>query len=155
MQLNEQTDLAIRLLLHLAAEGPDQWLPIHHIAHAQQVSLNHLVKVASRLTSGGFLESKRGRHGGVRLARAPEAMSVGEVVRYMESGFGLVACQRADETCRLLSLCRLQAHLGRALRAFMAELDGVMLSDCLRQPLPRSLPWAPAEGGSEEADLEI
>ena len=124
MQLTLQADLAMRLLMTLAA-APERQRSIVAIAEEHGVSQHHLAKVAQMLIRHGYLASARGRAGGVRLARPPEAINVGEVVRRMERGLVLVDCS----TCVLAPTCRLTGVLGEALEAFFAVLGRYTLAE--------------------------
>ncbi len=83
MQLTRHTDYALRVLIHLAAK-PSGRATIPEIADAYGLSRNHLMKVVHHLGQGGFLDTRRGRGGGFTLARAPDSISLGDVVRHTE-----------------------------------------------------------------------
>lgn len=83
MQLTRHTDYALRVLIHLAAT-PAGRATIPEIADVYDLSRNHLMKVVHHLGQGGFIATQRGRGGGFTLARAPEAIALGAVVRHTE-----------------------------------------------------------------------
>src|SRR6185312_2911579 len=91
MHLTFHTDYALRLLMLLALE-PDGLHTIEEAARRYSISRNHLMKVAQTLTRAGFVESLRGRGGGLKLARPAETINLGAVVRATEDGFALVEC---------------------------------------------------------------
>ena len=124
MKLTRYTDYALRVLMHLAVQ-PGQLTSISTIARAYGISQNHLVKVVQDLRVAGYVAAVRGRSGGIRLARPPEEINVGEVVRHTEEGFDLVECAH----CLIAPACALTAALHNALGAFMAVLDGYTLAD--------------------------
>ena len=128
MRLTLYTDYSLRVLLYLAA-APDRLSSISEIARAYGVSHNHLMKVVLDLREAGYVESVRGRFGGIRLARAAEAINVGAVVRRTEDDFVLVDCAH----CVIAPGCELSRTFGRALAAFMAVLDGSSLADLARK----------------------
>jgi Rrf2 family nitric oxide-sensitive transcriptional repressor len=128
MKLTRYTDYALRVLMHLAAR-PDRLASISEMARTYRISQNHLMKVVHDLRKEGFLESVRGRSGGVRLARLPENILVGDVVRHTEGGFDLVDC----DSCVIAKACSLTGALRQALAAFMAVLDGYTLADLVRE----------------------
>ena len=139
MRLTLHTDLAFRTLIHLGLR-PGVRVQTEEIAAAWRISSNHLDKVVQRLAAAGFIETRRGRGGGLMLARAPEAIGLGEVVRRTEEDLALVACfgasgdpcdDSAGERCVLAGACRLQAALGEALAAFLGVLDRMTLADLL------------------------
>jgi Rrf2 family nitric oxide-sensitive transcriptional repressor len=85
MQLTRYSDFSLRVLMYLAVRS-ERLATIDEIAEAYGISRAHLMKVVHQLGRAGFLETTRGRGGGVQLARAPEEIGVGEVVRFTEGG---------------------------------------------------------------------
>jgi Rrf2 family nitric oxide-sensitive transcriptional repressor len=136
MRLTLHTDFALRSLVYLGLR-PTRRVSIREIAEAHRISENHLVKVIHNLGRGGFIETTRGRGGGLQLARRPEEIRIGDVVRFTEEDMALVACFQDPAEgggCALLNICRLQSLLGEALGAFMAVLDSKTLADLLTGP---------------------
>jgi Rrf2 family nitric oxide-sensitive transcriptional repressor len=93
------------------------------------VSRNHQAKVAQRLQAQGFVETFRGRSGGMRLARPAEDIVVGDVVRRFENLDSFVGCFVSGGGCAVSASCALKPALNGALGAFLAHLDGFRLSD--------------------------
>ncbi|HEX7072617.1 MAG TPA: Rrf2 family transcriptional regulator [Hyphomicrobiaceae bacterium] len=124
------TDYGLRVLMRLA-DAPDQPSTTARIAEEFQIPYNHLAKVVQALARGGFVTTQRGAGGGIRLARPPESITLGEVVRYLEQRFALVECFRADGgKCLLTPKCRLKPRLAAAREAFLDELDKTSLAEC-------------------------
>jgi Rrf2 family transcriptional regulator, nitric oxide-sensitive transcriptional repressor len=134
MRLTTYTDYTLRTLIYLGLE-PGRLARIAGIAAGYGISENHLMKVVHQLGVAGYIETVRGKNGGLRLALAPEAINVGEVVRRMEPDLDLVPCFNPSGTCRIKTVCTLQGVLGEALGAFLAVLDRYTLADLLA---PRS-----------------
>jgi len=129
MRLTHFTDLSLRLLMFLAVK-PNGLATIQEVAGRYGISRNHLMKVAQQLVKEGFVESVRGRGGGLRLKRLPSEIRVGDVVRATEDDFRMVECFEAGKTsCTLLPACRLKGVLGEALAAYLAVLDEHTLAD--------------------------
>ena len=124
MRLTRFTDYSLRVLMQLAAE-PEGFASIARISTAFAISQDHVKKVVQNLTAAGYVETVRGRNGGIRLARAPEDINVGALIRQTEEDFELVACS----SCVIAPACELTAALDRALAAFMAVLNDVTLAD--------------------------
>jgi Rrf2 family nitric oxide-sensitive transcriptional repressor len=144
MQLNLQTDYALRVLMALAAG--DRQSSVDEIARQYGISRNHLAKVAQKLQSEGLVVTFRGRGGGMRLARPAEQIVVGDVVRRFENLDGFVACFPGGGGCAVNGLCALKPALGGALEAFLSHLDGYRLSDLVPDRaafLQRLLPGTP------------
>jgi Rrf2 family nitric oxide-sensitive transcriptional repressor len=132
MRLTAMTDYALRLLMYVA-QRPDRLCTIAEVAQAHAVSEAHLMKVTHQLGRQGWVETVRGKGGGMRLARPAREINLGAVVRGIEPDFALVECATAGNRCVLTAQCRLAGVLGDALHAFMARLDGVTLADLLPQ----------------------
>jgi len=131
MQLTRFTDYSLRVLIFLGAY-PDRLCTISETAEAYGISGNHLMKVVNRLSSGGYIETVRGKGGGMRLSRAPKMINIGDVVRYMEDRFDIVECfNEKYQDCPLFPACTLRSVLVDALRNFMATLDRHTLQDLL------------------------
>lgn len=132
MQLTIHTDYALRTLIALGLNAPDK-MTATEIGTAYGISVNHLLKVIQQLSDLGYVETLRGRGGGVRLAKAPETIVVGRVVREVERDLGVVACLRdGGEPCTIVGPCRLRAALAAATDAFLVVLDGYTLADVLK-----------------------
>lgn len=129
MQLTRYTDYAVRVLLHVGSRENGELSSIAEIAKVYDISRSHLMKVVQDLGQAGFLETVRGRHGGLRLGRAPEQITVGEIVRHTESGFDLVDCG----SCIVVPVCTLPRILNEATNAFLTVLDRYTLADVLNR----------------------
>ena len=129
MRLTSHTDYGLRILMALAVND-DRLITIEALADLHKVSRNHLMKVAQSLVALGLVKSVRGRRGGLALARAPQAIRMGAVVRALETDMNLVACLgEQPTTCVLSGACRLTGALRDAIEAFLAELDRLTLAD--------------------------
>lgn len=127
MRLTDYTDYALRVLMYLGAQT-GRLVTVQEIADNHGISKNHLTKVVHRLGQAGLVDTVRGRTGGVRLARDPATISLGEVVRLTEPDFTMVECfDEAKNTCSLSPTCVLKNALGRATGAYLHELDNIML----------------------------
>lgn len=128
MRLTVRTNLALRTLMVCAA-NPGRIVRKNEAAELINASENHLAQVVNRLGQTGFLLTLRGRGGGFMLARPPERISVGEVFRTFEADLPFIECLSATNTCPLKGACRMQRHLERAVEAFYATLDPLLLVD--------------------------
>jgi len=130
MRLTSFTDYGLRALMRLAGE-PDRPFSTEEIAREFQLSRHHLIKIVAKLAQAGIVSTQRGVGGGFRLARAPQKILLGEIVRVLEADQVLVECFAMDGgDCMLLPGCRLRKKLAGARAAFYRELDGTSLAEC-------------------------
>jgi Rrf2 family transcriptional regulator, nitric oxide-sensitive transcriptional repressor len=138
MQLTQYTDYALRTLILLGL-NPGEKLTVADISQSYGISRHHLVKVVARLAEVGFVETLRGKGGGMRLARSPADIRIGQVVRAMEAELGVVACLQAEGGgCVIAPVCRLKSLLRDATQQFLGALDEYSLEDVVRQRAPLS-----------------
>ena len=135
MKLTTFSDYTLRVLMFLALSR-ERLATIPEIAAAYEISENHLMKVVHQLARSGVIESVRGKGGGIRLARAPEDIRIGAIVRASEGSAPIVECLSEEEAaiCRIATACRLAAVLVSAFEALYAKLDEYTLADLVRAP---------------------
>lgn len=158
MRLTSHTDYAVRMLIFLALrEG--QLGTIREVASAYGISRNHLMKVAHELQGHGYLQTIRGKGGGLRLALPPEQIRLGELVRTMEPDLKMAECFGCDNQCVITPSCQLKFVLDEALRNFLKVLDAYSLDDVtsprahkLREHLALSLEGEPTQALKDAPD---
>ena len=129
MRLTQFSNYSLRTLMY-ANLNNDRLCQCQEVADAFNISKAHLVKCVHQLGQWGFLKSVRGRNGGFRLAKPADQISVGAVIRKTEDTLELVECfNSATNTCPLISQCKLNATLMKAMNSFMAEMDKVTIAD--------------------------
>lgn len=133
MRLTNFSDYALRVLMFAAAQS-DRLVTIEETAEVYGISRAHLMKVVNQLARAGFLKAVRGRLGGLTLARAPEQINLGDVLRVTEPDFALVECFARNTRCVLTPRCRLRGVLDEALAAFMGTVDRYTLADLILSP---------------------
>lgn len=145
MHLTQHTDFALRTLIYLALRDPER-ATVPEIAAAYGISRAHLMKVAHGLGRAGWIETVRGRGGGLKLAHPPAEIVIGRVVRDTEEGFDIVECfAPGPQSCRIVPACGLKGVLAEARDAFLAVLDRHTLADLMagETGLRRALGLAP------------
>lgn len=129
MKLTQYSNFALRTLQLLALRSPDI-VTVEDVARAHRISRSHLVKVAYDLSLRGYIQTQRGRGGGMRLARPADQITVGEIIRWTEAPLDLVECFNLEtNTCPLAGACHLSRGIQRALRAFLSVLDDLTVAD--------------------------
>jgi len=129
MRLTVYTDYSLRVLMYVAL-NPDRRPTIAEIATSYGISRNHVMKVVYELGVAGYLETVRGQNGGMRLARRPSAIVLGDVVRRTEPDLALVPCfDPVNAACVITPACKLRRALQEARSAFLAVLDNYTLAD--------------------------
>ena len=145
MQLTAYTDYVLRVLMYLAVHE-DRLVTIAEMASTYDISKNHLMKIVHQLGQKGFIETVRGRGGGLRLSQPPERLALGQIVRRMEPHFNIVECfDPTTNRCPITPACGLSHVLIEARDAFLAVLDRYTLADLV--PDKRALAHL-FEGGS-------
>ena len=84
MNISVKGEYALQAIFDLASQRPGEPVKIAEIARRQRIPQKFLELILSGLKQGGFVESRRGAEGGYLLARSPESISIGEVLRYIE-----------------------------------------------------------------------
>lgn len=130
MRLTTFSDYALRVLMYAGAAG-DRLITIEETARTYNISRAHLMKVVNILTRTGYIKGVRGRSGGYTLAKPPEAINLGAVVRATEPDFALVECFATGNQCIIARRCRLPEVLNEALSAFVSTLDRYTLADIM------------------------
>ncbi len=132
MQLTTHTDYALRVLIYLSKQQ-DGLATITELAEFFNISRNHLVKVVHQLGIKGFIKTVRGKHGGICLARPPQEISIGAVVRECENNFYVVECfnPKKQGQCAIQNGCGLPRILTQAMQQYLSVLDGATLQDVI------------------------
>lgn len=129
MQLTKQANYAVRTLVYCAVNAPEK-SRVGEIAEAYGISELSLFKFIKPLVDNGLLESERGRHGGLRLARPASDITMEEVIRTTEESFALAECFEGGEVnCPLVGNCETNMALAEALAAFFAVLGKYTIED--------------------------
>lgn len=131
MRLTLHTDYALRVLIHVGLNDGGL-TTISDIAESFDISKHHLMKIVNDLSEKGYLDTVRGRHGGIRLMRKPLDITIGQVVRDTEDRLHIIGCLAHTGYCRIERVCVLRGLLRDATDAFLAVLDAHTLADLLK-----------------------
>lgn len=130
MQLKKYTDYALRVLIFTAMKPEDELANIKEISETFNISQHHLGKIVFELNKLAYIETIRGRNGGIRLAKSPEDMNVGTIVRLFENDFTILECfDKETNHCVISPACQLKHALNKALQAFLHVLDQYTIKD--------------------------
>ncbi|WP_404364680.1 RrF2 family transcriptional regulator [Marinobacter sp.] len=130
MHLTTYSDYALRVLIYLGLQD-GRLVTIKEIADSYGISKSHLMKLVHQLGLMGYIETLRGKNGGMRLNRSPEEINLGVLLRETEQNFELVECFSFDNQCRITPVCNLKHILADAMKAFLDILDQHTLKDLL------------------------
>lgn len=127
MRITKRSNIAMRVLMFCAA-NPDRLVTKSEIAQRCNTSESHLAQVINRLAQLGYLHTQRGRAGGITLKRKALDIQIGEIFRSLEHYAPTKECfADVDNSCPLITACRLRFAISEAAEAFFAHLDGITL----------------------------
>ncbi|WP_129688007.1 RrF2 family transcriptional regulator [Gottfriedia acidiceleris] len=132
MRLTNYSDYSLRVLIFLSSEPHEKLVNIKDIAEAYDISKNHLMKIIYNLGKMGYIETIRGRNGGIRLAKLPSELNIGEIIRKTEEDFNIVECFEHGNTCVITPVCSLKHVFNKALEQFLQVLDQYTLDDIVK-----------------------
>jgi Rrf2 family nitric oxide-sensitive transcriptional repressor len=136
MRLTSYSDYSLRVLIFLASKENKRLTTIKEIAEAYNISKNHLMKIIYNLGKMGYIETVRGRNGGIRLAKSPSDINVGEIIRKTEEDFYIVECfEHHSNRCVITPVCSLKHIFNTALESFLQVLDRYSLEDIVNNNL--------------------
>lgn len=132
MQLTRHTDFSLRVLIYLSLNESEQLVTINEISKHFKILKNHLTKVVHHLAQKGYVDTIRGKNGGIRLAKKPEDILLGDVVKAMEMNLDVVDCSKP--LCPLINKCKLKNILNEAKQSFLTTLNNYSIKDLNEQP---------------------
>ncbi|CAA7620311.1 Rrf2 family transcriptional regulator [Magnetospirillum sp. UT-4] len=127
MKITQFTDFSLRMLLYLAANR-DRPVTVREVAGFYDISSEHLKKIVRRLSELGHIRTMRGKNGGLRLAREPAEINLGQLVRQAEN-LSLLPCYEGLP-CQVVN-CKLRGVVDEGLAAFLAAFDRKTLADII------------------------
>ncbi|RTE64621.1 Rrf2 family transcriptional regulator [Amphritea opalescens] len=137
MRLTAFTDFGLRTLMYLASLEEDQLSSVAEVSGVYGVSRSHMVKVIGQLAKSGYVQTIRGKNGGIRLARQPDLINIGDVIEQLENHLDGVDC--VTTSCQLAPCCELKSALMKGMQAFIEAMRQYTLADLIvnkRQLIP-------------------
>ena len=108
MQITRQADYAVRAMVYLAQLGAERRAATSQIAKEKQIPPSFLAKIVSQLSVAGLLQTSRGAHGGVSLARSPDEITLLDVVEAIDGPIALNECVNDENACSFGDDCPLR-----------------------------------------------
>ena len=152
MRLTTKSRYGTRLILDLALYGKENMVPLGDVSKRQKISLKYLEQLIFKLKKDGFINSQRGSSGGYMLAKQPEEISVGDIVRSLEGCVAITDCAEQDEklcgVCNRAGDCLSRWVWVEASKAMFERLDAISIQTLInRRSRPSNI--------SKVTDLEI
>ena len=134
MKISTKGRYAIRVMLDLAEHDNGEFLPLMEIAVRQEISEKYLEAIVAVLSKNGFVQSLRGKGGGYRLARRPEMITIGSILKVMEGSLAPVACLEAQaEPCPRVAQCKTVKMWQNFSKMVDNYFEGITLADLMGQ----------------------
>ncbi len=131
MRLTRFSDYSLRVLIYLAVR--EEKSSIAEVSRSFKVSENHLMKVVHRLSTLGYIQSTRGKKGGIELGMDPKKINLGKIIVELEPDFDIAECfNAAGDACRISPVCRLKNFFDKAKKAFLKALAKYSLADVVK-----------------------
>ena len=132
MQLTRFTDYGLRTLMYVAARSENS-ASVKEVAEHYDISRNHLVKVVHRLSQLGYIETTKGKGGGIKIAKDTEKLRLGDLIQKLEPNMNMVECFDAKtNTCRITGSCQLKHYLFEATQNFINTMNKYTLADTVQ-----------------------
>ncbi len=132
MQITRFTDYGLRTLMYVAARS-ENITSVKEIAEHYGISRNHLVKVVHRLSQLGYIETTKGKGGGLQIAQGTENLCLGDLIKQLEPNMNIVECFDAKtNTCRITGSCQLKNYLFEATKNFIDTMNKYTLADAVQ-----------------------
>jgi Rrf2 family protein len=124
MIFSSKAEYGVRLMVELGRQSPEHPTSLKAVAEAEGLPLAYLEQVVARLRKAGLVMSARGAHGGYWLARAPEEISMDEVVQALEGAIAPMECFVNEHTERVLCSHEPDAGRGCATKLLWTRVQG-------------------------------
>lgn len=125
MLIPMKVDYGVRMLVHLALQPNDEYCTTSSIAQEQHIPEPFLLRVSAELAKSGFIESRRGPGGGVKIALDPADITVGAVSESVDHAFSAIECLGSPESCMISNACsqrELWADVEEMLQSYLKKI---------------------------------
>ena len=132
MMISTRGRYALRVMIDLAENAGDGYIPMKDVAKRQKISLKYLEKILPALAKNGFIAGVHGKGGGYRLTRKPEEYRIGDILRLTEGRIVPVAClDCCSGECEHTDICRTRPMWNKLNSIINDYLDGVTIADLM------------------------
>ena len=131
MNITRFTDYSLRVLIYVALNDKEL-VTIKSISEQYKISKNHLMKIVQELNTQGYLQSIRGKNGGIKLGKPANSINVGDLIRHFEANSTLVECFGDNNLCIITPACKLKAMFADAMEAFYESLSQYTIADLVK-----------------------
>ena len=133
MLISTRGRYALRVMIDLAEQNTDKYIPMKDIAARQEISLKYLEKILPVLVANGIIEGVHGKGGGYKLTRKPEEYLVGDILRLTEGEIGPISCDDCNpQSCPRTEFCRTKPMWDKLKDMINAYFDGVTIADLMK-----------------------
>ena len=123
---------ALRVMVHFALNGGEDYIPLKEIAEAEGISQKYLEAIMTTLSKAGFVDAVHGKGGGYRLNRAPETYTVGSILKLTEGSLAAVSCtSQGPAACSRSTCCQTKPMWVKLDKMIDQFFEGITLADLL------------------------
>ena len=125
---------ALRVMVHFAQRGGDEYIPLKEIAEAEGISQKYLESIMTTLSKAGFVDAVHGKGGGYRLNRTPEQYTIGSILKLTEGSLAAVSCTAQGASACSRTTCCQTLPMWEKLEKMIDEFfEGITLADLLKE----------------------
>lgn len=125
---------ALRVMVHFAQRGGDEYIPLKEIAEAEGISQKYLESIMTTLSKAGFVDAVHGKGGGYRLNRKPEEYTVGSILKLTEGGLTVVSCTaQGASACARTECCQAKPMWDKLDKMIDDFFEGITIGDLLKE----------------------
>ena len=125
---------ALRVMVHFAQRGGEEFIPLKEIAEAEGISQKYLESIMSTLSKAGFVDAVHGKGGGYRLNRKPEEYTIGSILNLTEGGLAAVSCtSQGAAACARSECCQTKPMWDKLDKLIDDFFEGITLADILNE----------------------
>ncbi len=125
---------ALRVMVHFAQRGGEDYIPLKEIAEQEGISQKYLESIMTTLSKGGFVDAVHGKGGGYRLNRSPEDYTVGSILKLTEGGLAAVSCtSQGAAACSRSECCQAKPMWDKLDKMIDDFFEGITIADLLKE----------------------